>query len=267
VPPPSHLLAVSGALADTGVLSGSVASAAVAAEQVDETFFACVNVPTGVMRLIEPLAGRVCTGDPDPGQQRQIFWAKPGARGPEGPAGARGSRARSRPPRRPGTGSGAAVATDPPAQAGPPPGTAAAARPPTAARSRTGPRLHRSASHRAPRTPPDSGIPPTPARPRPPTRTLDPEPSAQDHDRRSASSITRERSVKDALSPYIDTGHGPDLRVSPGGPPAVAGAGVPAAGLGDIGRSAAVPLDVVHGRNPAAGALPPLSPASRGCRW
>jgi hypothetical protein len=93
VPRPSRVLAVSGGLAVAGVLiGGTVAYAAVAAQSVEDTYFACVNLATGAMRLVDPVIGQVCVSDPGPGQERQIEWSKSGSRGPEGPAGSRGPR-------------------------------------------------------------------------------------------------------------------------------------------------------------------------------
>jgi hypothetical protein len=87
---------MSGGLAAAVVLISSTAAYAASRTQpADETYVACVNNTTGAMRLIDPLAGQTCAGDPGPGQERQISWSKSGARGPEGPAGQRGPRGES----------------------------------------------------------------------------------------------------------------------------------------------------------------------------
>jgi hypothetical protein len=63
---------------------------------VDDTYFACVNLATGAMRLIDPLAGQACNGIAGPGQEREISWSRTaGERGPQGPAGPRGPRGES----------------------------------------------------------------------------------------------------------------------------------------------------------------------------
>jgi len=96
VPRPAHVLAVSGALVAAGVLVGGTAYAATRAASADETYFACVNIATGAMRLIDPLAGQACNAAVGPGQEREISWSRTaGERGPQGPAGPRGPRGES----------------------------------------------------------------------------------------------------------------------------------------------------------------------------
>jgi hypothetical protein len=94
VPRPARALAVTAALVVAGGLVGGTAYAASRAQSPDETFFACVNLATGAMRLIDPLAaGQACTTTVGPGQERQISWSRTaGERGPQGPAGPRGPR-------------------------------------------------------------------------------------------------------------------------------------------------------------------------------
>ena len=93
MPRPSRVLVVSGALVVAGVLVGGTAYATSRAQPADATYFACVNVGTGAIRLIDPLAGQACISEVGPGQERQISWSKTaGARGPHGPAGPRGHR-------------------------------------------------------------------------------------------------------------------------------------------------------------------------------
>jgi hypothetical protein len=97
VPRPARALAVSGALVVAGVLVGGTAYAAASqARPVDDTYFACINLASGAMRLIDPPAGQACNGTVGPGQEREISWSRTaGERGPQGPAGPRGPRGES----------------------------------------------------------------------------------------------------------------------------------------------------------------------------
>lgn len=94
MPRPARVLAVSGALVAAGVLAvGGTAYGTTQAPSPDDTYVACVDLATGAMRLIDPLAGHACTVTAGPGQERQISWSRTaGERGPQGPAGPRGAR-------------------------------------------------------------------------------------------------------------------------------------------------------------------------------
>jgi len=92
VPRPARVLAVSGALVAAGVLVvGGTAYAVAQPQALDETYVGCVDLATGAMRLIDPLAGHACATTAGPGQERQISWSRTaGERGPAAPRGALG---------------------------------------------------------------------------------------------------------------------------------------------------------------------------------
>lgn len=94
MPRPARVLAVSGALVAAGVLVGGTAYAAASRSQsAGGMYYACVNLATGGMRLIDPSTGQACSTAAGPGEEREISWSRSaGERGPQGPAGPRGLR-------------------------------------------------------------------------------------------------------------------------------------------------------------------------------